>query len=305
MALSEFPKPVGDNGRGIHWVPTTHSSSDVVDRFVHEAVDMKMKWAVILNEGTDVGGNDYLVQQLVKNGIMPVMRVYTPEGSQIQGDLGALVRHYKAMGVSYFQLYNEPNLNEENGGANPDIDKYLDKWIPAARAVTEAGGLPGFGALAPGGNMDDMEFLRIALDRIKARGQTDVLDKAWLAMHNYTLNHPLDYTKDSNGFLKFKFYDQMIREKLGRSMPIIGTEGGTHVGAQNDGEYPEISEAKQVDMVQGAYNYMKNRDPYNFAYSYWVIANEEGGGTEPKFSKQALFQPDKISPVVDALKRLS
>lgn len=305
MALSEFPRPAGDNGRSIHWIPTTKQSPEIVDRFVREAVDMKMKWTVIVNEGTDTTDNDYLVKELVKNGIMPIMRVYTHEGQQIQGDLKGMVQHYKSLGVTYFQLYNEPNLNEENSGANPDIDKYLDKWIPAARAVTEAGGLPGFGALAPGGNMDDMEFLKIALDRIKARGETSVLDRAWLSMHNYTLNHPLDYAKDSNGFLKFKWYDQIVREKLGRSMPIIGTEGGTHVGSQNDGEFPAITEDKQVDMVLGAYNYMRNREPYNFAYSYWVIANEEGGGTEPKFSSQALFQPDRTSPLVAALKRLS
>lgn len=304
MALQEFPKPEGDNGRGMHWVPTTSSTTDVVDRFVQQAKEMKIKWMVVLNEDTKVGDNDYLVKQLVTNGIMPVMRVYTPNGNAIQGDLEAMVNHYRPMGVYYYQLYNEPNLNVENPDGVPSPDAYLDKWIPAAKAVARAGGLPGFGSLAPGGNFDDMEFLSQTLDKVKQRGDVAVLDRAWLSMHNYTLNHPLDYFKDSNGFMKFRWYDSMIKQKLGRGMPIIGTEGGTFVGATDDRTFPAIDQARQVDMVTGAYRYMKNREPYNFAYSYWVIANEEGGGQDPGFTQHALFKDGGKSPVVDALKRL-
>jgi hypothetical protein len=43
-------------------------------------------------------------------------------------------------------------------------------------------------------------------------------------------NHPLDYAEDSNGYLKFRWYDRIVREKLGRPMPIIGTEGGSLPG---------------------------------------------------------------------------
>jgi len=304
MTLADFPKPPGDNGRGMHWIPTTFSSPDVVDRFVREAKEMHIKWMVFLNDGTKIGDNDYLVKKLVENGIMPVMRVYTDGGKPIEGDLGALVRHYKALGVDYYQLYNEPNLNVENPEGTPNVDRYLDKWVKAARVVTEAGGLPGFGALSPGGNFDDLEFLKQALDRLKERGETDVLDHAWLAVHNYTLNHPLDYNKDSNGFLKFKWYDQVVQEKLGRSLPIISTEGGTYVGSAEDHTMPPISEDQQVKMVVDAYRYMKNREPYNFAYTYWIIANEEGGGADRSFSHQALFKPNQVSPLVQALKNL-
>ncbi len=304
MVISDFPRPEGDNGRGMHWVPVTSSSKDVVDRFVKQAREMKIKWMVVLNDDAKVGDNDYLVNQLVANGIMPVMRVFTPNGRPIQGDVAALVGHYRTLGVYYYQLYNEPNLNVENPDGAPGVGKYLDNWIPAARAVAAAGGFPGIGSLSPGGNFDDLDFLKQTFDKVKQRGEVDVLDKAWLGLHNYTLNHPLDYVKDSNGFLKFKWYDAVVREKLGRQMPIIGTEGGTHIGTADDKTFPKIDEAKQLDMVTGAYRYMKNREPYNFAYTYWIIANEEGGGHDPAFSHQALFRPGGKSPLVDALKKL-
>lgn len=304
MALADYPRPPQDNGRGMHWIPTTRSDKDTVDRFVREMVDMKMKWAVILNADTNIGDNDYLVQQLVANGIMPVMRVYTPDGRPIAGDLGALVRHYKPMGVHYYQLYNEPNLNSENEGRPPDVNRYVDLWTSAAKAVIEAGGLPGFASLAPGGNFDDIEFLKRSLDRVKELGETALFDRAWIGLHNYTLNHPLDYTKDSNGFLKFRFYDEIVRQKLGRSLPIIGTEGGTHVGVDCDKTMPAITEEKQVKMVVDAYDYMRNAEPYYFAYSYWIIANQAGGGADQGFEWQALFGNGKTSPVVAALKNM-
>ena len=304
MSLAEFPRPANDNGRGMHWVPITYTTNDVVDRYVAEAEKMGIKWMVLLNDGTRIGENDYLVDRLVEKGIMPVMRVYTPNGQPIEGDLEALVRHYRERGVQYFQLYNEPNLNVENPDGTPNVDRYVDLWTKAARAVVAGGGLPGFGALSPGGNYDDIEFLNRALDRIKAKGDVQLLDRAWLSLHNYTFNHPLDYTKDSNGYLKFRWYDAIVREKLGRSMPIIGTEGGTFVGANEDKTLPAVTPEKQVEMVVGAYDCVqRRREPYYFAYTYWLIANEAGGGHDRGFSHHALFKPDGVSPVVDALRR--
>lgn len=306
LPLASFPRPKDDNGRGMHWVPTTFSDKGTVDRFVEEAKQMGVKWMVILNNDARIGDNDYLVDRLVANGMMPIMRVYTPNGEPIKGNLEALVRHYKARGVSYFQLYNEPNLNVENPDRKVNVDRYLDDWTTAAQAVVRGGGLPGFGSLAPGGNFDDLEFLKLALEKLKQRGQVGLLDQAWLGMHNYTLNHPLDYQKDSNGFLKFRFYDVIVRNALGRSLPIIGTEGGTFAGQREDSNFPAITEGTQTKMVRGAYEYMKDREPYYFAYSYWVIANEEGGGHDPAFTNHALIKKGGVaSPVVQALKDLT
>lgn len=306
MPLEDFPRPPGDNGWGIHWVPTLRQPPEVVDRFVREAKEMGIKWVVFLNDDAKIGDNDYLVKRLVENGIMPVMRIYTPNGRPIQGDLAALVRHYVRLGVYYYQLYNEPNLNGENPEGRPDVDRYLDRWVPAARVVAQNGGYPGFGALAPGGNMDDLEFLRTALDRLKARGEIDALDRAWLAMHNYMFNHPLDYDQDSNGYLKFRWYDRIIREKLGRPMPIIGTEGGAYPGAHEDKRFAALAEAEAARRVVDAYKYMDRREPYYFAYSFWIIANEEGGGYDRAFTDHALFKPGgRISPIVAALKGLA
>jgi hypothetical protein len=306
MRLSDYPRPEGDNGRGIHWVPTGKQPPEAIDRFVREASEMKIKWVTFLNDDSSIGANDYLVKQLVDHGIMPVMRVYTPNGRPIQGDLGAMVRHYKALGVEYFQLYNEPNNNGENVDGKPNVDRYLDQWTAAAKVVAANGGHPGFGALSPGGNVDDLKFLDDSLAGLKRRGQLNLLNQAWIPLHNYSFNRPVDYVGDQHSYLKFRLYNDIIQRHLGRSLPMIGTEGGTHAGVDFDKRYPAVDEASQVQRVTDAYRYMakSDREPYYFAFSYWIIANELGGGPEPAWSKQALFQPGYTSPIVDALKRM-
>ncbi|MFH1485724.1 MAG: hypothetical protein ABIH46_06610 [Chloroflexota bacterium] len=296
LALQDYPRPSGDNGRGIHWVPTTSCSKETVDRFVGEAADMKMKWAVFLNDGTKTGDNDYLVERLVANDIMPIMRIYTPPGAPLKGDIEGLVSHYTKKGVPYFQLFNEPNLTAENAGAPPDVQRYLDDWIPAAKRVAAAGGLPGLGALSPGGDMDDREFLRQAIEGIKARGEENILNGAWISMHNYSDAGTGNPGQDA-GYLRFRDYDAIVRPRLGRSLPIIGTEGGNPP--------QQAAGAAHAKSVAQAYQYMTESEPYYFAYSYWIIANEEGGGHDPAFQKHALFQQGSVSPIVQALKNLS
>lgn len=295
MPISAFPRPEQDTGRGIHWIPTTSQSTDVIDKYVAEAKEMGITWITFLNDGVDTKKNDYLVNKLVENGIEPIMRIYTDAGAPIEGNLTETVRHYRKMGVDYFQIYNEPNLRLENQGAAPDPKAHTAKWIDAARQVIAGGGLPGFGSLsptpglAPGaapGDMDDLRFLRESLQAVKAMGAEDVLDSAWLSVHNYGDAH-----------LRIRDYDQIIRQELGRSLPQIGTEAGIYPG-------DTLSQADATNIVANAYRYLPNREDYYFAYTYWIIANESGTGhNDAAWNHQALFRPDGHDPLVDILKQ--
>jgi len=195
------------------------------------------------------------------------------------------------VGVRYFQLFNEPNLMVETGGQYPNTDQYLDLWIPAAKQIIKGGGLPGFGALSPQGEMDDRDFLRQSISKLKNRGQDFLLNRSWLSMHNYTGPRALN---DINGFMRFKQYNDIVQQTLGRPIPIIGTEGGTHITEH-------VNEAQQVDMVTGAYKYMRQREPYNFAYTYWIIAN----GHDSAWDEHALFRKDGPTELAKALKQMA
>jgi hypothetical protein len=285
VPLDSFPRPPGDNGWGMHWIPTVKQEPAVVDRFVAELQRMHVTWVTFLNDGTQIGDNDYLVDRLVAHGMMPVMRVYRSTITPHDGDLGALVRHYRARGVYYFQLYNEPNVNMENmqGFANPT--HYTRQWADAARIVIENGGLPGLGALSPGGAYDHYTFLDRTLRALEYNGDDDLLNRTWLSVHNYHGTRP---ATDPDGFLMFRQYDALIRTHLLRSMPMIGTEGGS---------YSDNPEEVRLHLSR-QYGYMADAEPYFLAFSYWVLANQEGGSWDAGWEWQALFRAGYVHSVV-------
>ncbi len=285
LPIEYYPRPVADNGWGVHWIPTVKQEPGVVDHFVAEAKKMHVRWVVFLQEPGDLHSNDYLVDKLVAAGIMPVMRLYRYSVLPYDGDIGALVRHYMAKGVLYYQLYNEPNVNDENreGVSNPN--QYALSWAAAARAVMSNGGYPGIGALSPGGAYNHYEFLERTLLALKRNGDIGLLNRGWVSVHNY---HGLRQPNDPDGFLLFRRYDEIVRVHLGRSLPMIGTEGGSY--------HPDPQVEKE--QLTWQYRYMANAEPYFFAFSAWLLANEVGGGHDSTWEWQSLFRRNWAHPFV-------
>jgi hypothetical protein len=198
--LAAYPRPPADNGRGVHWAPTTQPMPpEIVDYFIPELLPMNIKWVKFLQDDRPEVTHRYLIEQLVANDIEPVMRVYQPFNDPYR-HLPELVSRATDMGVHYFELYNEPNVAGPAGGwpegESPSVGKMVDLWILAARDIHAAGGHPSLPPLAGGGTVDDMLFLRQFLDGVRARGQAGLLPEAWIPVHNYFLNHPLDYPTD-------------------------------------------------------------------------------------------------------------
>ncbi len=285
IPLEAFPRPLDDNGWGIHWIPTVKQDPGVVDRFVSQVNAMHIKWVVFLNDGSNIGDNDYLVDRLVQSGIMPVMRIYRSNIRPYDGDIGKLVAHYRQRGVYYYQLYNEPNTNVENsqGFANPN--QYAIAWASAARDVINNGGLPGIGALSPGGAYDHYTFLSRTLQTLKWNGDIGLLNHSWLSVHNY---HGLRSIDDEDGFLLFRKYDEILRRHIGRTLPMIGTEGGTY--------HPNPQVEKDLLVIQ--YSYMRNAEPYFFAFSTWLLANAEGGSFDNTWEWQSLIRSGFVHPLI-------
>lgn len=200
ISLAQYPRPANDNGRGIHYAPTAlGQATEVVDRLVGELLDLNIKWVKIMQADIPKVEDRYLIEQLVENDIEPILRIYQPYNDPYE-NLTPLVASAHKMGVNYFELYNEPNISGFPGGWHDgeqiSVDRILTLWIPAAETIKKEGGYPGLPTLAPGGSYEDMKFLGEFLDGLKDRGRTDLLEKAWIPLHNYFLNHPLDYPTD-------------------------------------------------------------------------------------------------------------
>ncbi len=193
--LSDYPRPRQDNGRGVHWsAGLYHLSGKALAHWIDELKALQIKWVKLLDDG---GASSLEVcQALIENDIMPIVRLYReqPNPGAVAGEqVGTLKKLIKA-GVRYFETNNEPDLPAEwQKGQQPEnwLEIVVDDFIKDADVIQGLGGYPAFPAMGSASTDNG-----IAL--VVARGRRDIFEKgAWLAIHNYTLNHPLDYPYDA------------------------------------------------------------------------------------------------------------
>lgn len=194
MRLEDYPRPKDDNRRGIHWSASVyHPTGAALDFWIGELQAMKIKWVKIMDDG---GGSSLeLCQRLLAVDIMPIVRFYRlePNPGHIGGREEDTLRTLVAAGVRYFETNNEPDLAAEwKGGRMPSnwFDIVIDNFIIDADKVLAAGGLPALPAMGVGSRSDPV-------GTVVAKGRADIFERgAWVAIHNYAINHPLDYPYD-------------------------------------------------------------------------------------------------------------
>lgn len=209
--LTWYPKPSRNRGFCMHVSPGNMmplGRPEDVDTWLNHAQEMGADWVKLVVDGPNAVD---LVRHVKARGFEPILRIYIHEqwpDAMVDRcpQLGDWVRQYVDAGAQYIEIGNEPNLKSEwkGGEANPaewnvgaQPNRVADAWYRDALVIIAAGGLPGIPALAPGGNYNDIDWTRTFLQYIKERGWEDVLCQgSWIAIHNGTLNHPLDYPGD-------------------------------------------------------------------------------------------------------------
>lgn len=194
LSLSDFPRPPEDNGRGVHWTVNVYPpDAATMQRWIEHLKALQIKWLKLLD---DSGGSSApLVRALIENGIMPVVRLYRehPNPGHLDGRGQVAVRTLIAAGARYFETNNEPDLPaewEDNHRPANWLDIVVDNFIWDADFILGEGGLPAFPAMGPGNKSNGIE-------RVVQKGRKDLFERGvWVAIHNYTLNHPLDYPSD-------------------------------------------------------------------------------------------------------------
>jgi len=162
--------------------------------WLNELLEMGIKWYKVLD---DCGGSSLpLCKELLAHDIMPIVRLYKGHmypNRCVVGRAEDAVKRLVDIGVRYFEVGNEPDLPVEwKGGRIPPnwLDIVVDNFIADADTVLHLGGLPAVPAMGVGSQDNPIAM-------IVQRGRADLFERgAWLAIHNYTLNHPLDYPYD-------------------------------------------------------------------------------------------------------------
>lgn len=191
MELGDYPRPPRDNGRGLHWNPSPYHSYDL-DRWLARLVALNIRWLKVLDDG---GGSSLrLCAALVDNGIMPIVRLYrdTPNPGHIGHREEQTLRALARLGVRYVETNNEPDLQVEWSVPRPAdwLRQAVDNWLYDAGKCLDAGALPAAPALSVGRRDDIVAAI------VERGGRDALLSGAWLAIHNYALNHPLEYPDD-------------------------------------------------------------------------------------------------------------
>lgn len=193
MELWEYPRPPNDTGIGIHWsagYPLMVGLGRVRDFWLPELLGMGVKWVKLLHDG-----GEGLAELLLENDIMPVVRLYRPQPNP--GVLSAkeieYMERYLRLGVKYFEFNNEPELDVEwRGGQVPEnaLEVVARNAIRDMELILEKGGYPAVPALATGSKWDLVgKICELGGDYLFEGG-------VWQAIHNYAINHPLDYPYD-------------------------------------------------------------------------------------------------------------
>ena len=211
MDLRDYPRPKGDTGIGVHWSPAFPNAvglGQIRDFWLPELQALGVKWVKLARHD---GGLE-LAELLLKHDIMPIVRLY-----RLQPNPGTLdemtlraVKDYVSAGVRYFEFNNEPDLGVEWQNARVPSDAMAivaGNAILDMEAILAAGGYPGVPAVAVGTKWD-------LVGEICRLGRRDLLAQpVWQAIHNYSLNHPLDYPYDT-GNQKGAAYTQDFYNRL-------------------------------------------------------------------------------------------
>jgi len=279
LALASFPRPTNDNGRGLHWFPTTYQTKAVVDRFIPELKAMKIRWLVVLQgmNDWDCVANDYLIDRLNAEGIIVVMRIDRQVGKMDWQRLGWIVARYRERGVRYFQLYNEPNVLEEWGNSDPMTpEQFIAYWIQGAEVIAANGGYPGFSPMSPQADDSDLIFFQNALEELKRLKRFDLVNLMWISVHNYGDFDGKNFSDD--GFFRYRTYDALVKKTYGGSLPMIITEGGLTVAEQ------------VTNQIGSMYQFIaQQREPFLLAFAPWLIGNAVGGGHDVRWESAAWF----------------
>lgn len=277
--LAQYPRPQGDNGRGVHYAPTIMGQpTGMVDFFVTELLAMNIKWVKIMQGDIPKIEHPYLVEQLVAHDIEPILRVYRPYNEPYEY-LGTIVGGGVPLGIHYYELYNEPNIGGFPGGWHDgeaiSVERMLELWLPAAEAIQNAGGYPGLPSLAAGGDYDDMVFLRTFLSQLAAQGRTDLLQRAWVPLHNYFFNHPFDYPTDPVNLQNIPLTAEEIAHR-GLSVEQVQSINTARANARMPGGY-YVGDTVHQDS-NGFYKFDAYAKIFHDQFGFYIpIISTEGG----------------------------
>ncbi|MCL4459082.1 MAG: hypothetical protein M1136_07605 [Chloroflexi bacterium] len=326
MKLNKYPRPKNDTGIGFHYyLDTLHYGEKDLSRWTPELKEMGTSWLVLVADLPSLIP-EFFIRELAAVEIEPIVHIRSQIKPLDQTVLYSQLRAYAAWGVHYIHVYNEPNLVGEwpaTEWARPHlVERFMEMLWPCLEVMEQVGLCPLFTPLCPGGHYWDTTFLDTALTIINTKGKQHLYDRMAIGIHNYASNRPLDWGKggrakwscakpyscppgcqDQRGFHLFEWYDEIVRARVGHSLPLLCGENGLVVGTRNDPAFPIVDEKTHaLRTLEMTKMLMDGELPdYVFNNAFWLLAQGERGA----FENHVWYKSDGSQlPAVAALKAL-
>ncbi len=326
MRLDQFPRPRGDTGIGFHYVTDTrHYDRHSLDYWLGELKDLGASW-LILTSTLDATVPEFFLRELIAAHVEPVILVdVTPIQPIDRARLLEVCRGYAECGVYYVAIYAEPNLvtrwRIEDWAAPGLVERFARVLMPALETAYAADLFPLISPLAPGGQYWDLTFLRVLLNLLARELRSEVRERLGVCVECHVGNRPLTWgrggptrwshvrpydcptgSQDHRGLFAVEWYDALVREILGESLPIICTRTRLAPGDHDDPSLPILDEvAHGMRSAEIARLIMDGELPdYLFNTAFWAL-----GASDADDDAYAWYKRNaSILPAVRTLKQI-
>jgi hypothetical protein len=235
---------------GFYYYPDSlHYRSHDLERWLPELKTLGAGWLTLMAPVERAIPEDF-INGLLQAGIEPLLHFAAPISAGYCDAVKDLLPLYARWGVNYVTLFDRPNCRESWGPAGwvqgDLVERFLDQFLPLAETAVEAGLIPVFPPLEPGGDYWDLCFIQTALESILRRGHERVLDKLVLSAEAWTGEHPPEWgaggaqawphtrpyltpadSQDHRGFHIFDWYLAAAQQAVNRRLPVILLRAGS------------------------------------------------------------------------------
>ena len=182
-----------------------------------------------------------------------------------------LLNNLAGLKVERVILFDRPNQQsfwKPEAWIQPDlVERFLEKFILLAENCLEKNMQPVFPPLQPAGDYWDTAFLRLALQSLKEKDKTNLLNSLVLSTYSWTYGHPLNWgaggpecwpasapyytpedSQDQQGFRGYEWYQAQAKAVLDSRVPILLLQAGRQ--AEYGIDKSEDSSDSQAETIQ-------------------------------------------------------
>ena len=305
--MHPLPSAPANARLGLHYYPDTyHYRETDLQTWLPEFSQLGVSWLTLLAPAERAIPEKFIVG-LLAAGIQPVLHFHLPLPSypaSVPTNLRLLFETYARWGITYAVLFDRPNLRQSwsptTWAQSQLVERFLDLFLPLAEAARQAGLLPVFPPLQPGGDYWDTAFLRLALQGIQRRANPHLTEKLVLGAYAWVGGQSLDWgaggpdrwpkarpyltgepssgtcNQDQRGFRIFDWYLALSQAVLGGPRPILLVAAGSQ---PQDFQHLEAHAQMNLSIARlmaGEVTPAEPVSPWVLACNFWLLTTAAG-----------------------------